>query len=207
MKLLNNSIVGAVAAAGLSLLAAQAQAAPVAGVTLGFDFVSLDSKVFLPTLKAQKITPAGVKPGSVTLYKSGGGEAWFPVSGGAVDTTSFKFDADHSGGLSLACGTTTVDMTALAFDSASKTVTGIVVVDDAANSQGGDLSGRLPLFTLDLTSAKNKTGKGTVSISGVALSLTSGAVTALNTAFNGCGALPTGSTIPVGTATLLLFVK
>jgi len=208
MKLLNNAFAGAVTVASLALLAAApVQAAPTADVVLGSTFLSLDTKTFLPTLKAQHITAAGISPGTYTTFKSGAAEAWFPILGGAVDTTSFHADFDHAGGISLTCGTTTVDLTAFDYDTASSQVTGIVVVKDAANNQAGDLSGRVPLFALTLTAEKGKTGKKVVTIGDVGLSLTSNAVTALNTAFGACASLPTSGSIPVGTATVLVFTK
>jgi hypothetical protein len=189
--------------AGATLPVAAVHAAPAATLAGGYTIVTLDDQVFLPALQSLHITPAAIAPGRLRSYRGGATKASFPIITGVADTGTLNADIDHSGGLSLSCGSTEVDLTAFDIDTVQKQLTGVVVVRNAQNQQQGDVAGRLPLFKLDLSAPAVKAGKHLLSVGNVGLSLTPGAVAALNGAFSGCATLPTGSPIPVGTAKVI----
>lgn len=181
-----------------------AQAAPTAALKGGYTAVALDPG-FLSALQSLKLTPAGIGDAKL-LSVAGATVASFPITLGVADLGKpFKADIGHAGGLSLSCGTTTVELSGFQIDTTAGVLTGAVVVKSAANQQAGDLVGRLSLFDLNLgKAAVSVAGSGrTAVVSNVGVSLTSGAVSALNSVFSGCTSLPTGVTIGVGRATVV----
>ena len=124
----------------------------------------------------------GVSPGTVFPTRLHRGAVNFPIVAGAIDTTTAKGELIHSGGLTLAAGTTKVQLQSFTIDTtgAKPVITGIVSVN-------GQLLGRLPLFNLELPS--NLTlplvpRGGWITLSGVGVKLSGTAAGALNSVFN-----------------------
>ncbi len=151
-------------AATCTLLAAPAfaQSLPIVG---GITSVALTSA---PTLSAAGLAVGGlgsalISPGSVGIPL-----AYFPVTGGSIDTVSFAGSIEHAGsGLSLSSTTATVNLTNFVIDTVGGTLSGNVAV-------GGSSLGVVPLFTL---------GSSGSAVAPFSLSLTSAAAGALTSVF------------------------
>jgi len=133
----------------------------------------------------------GVAPtGSAYASKAG---VSFPITLGLVDGADLTGQIRHSGGLVFAKGATKVYLSRFFID-----------LDDTPSLSGkvGTSFGtgaRADLFSLDLSALKVDAGKRHIALSGVTLTLTAGAATALNGAF-GTDAFTEG--LVIGTATV-----
>ena len=117
----------------------------------------------------------------------------WPVSGGQIAVATVAGTIAHTGGVKLSHAGKSVQVTSFIVNTSTKQVTALV---------GGQ---RLPIFALDLSSVKHQTAVGgTIVESGLKLTLTEQAATALNSAL-GVSAFKTGQLF--GTATLTLAVK
>ncbi len=162
--------------------AAQAQALPIIG---GLTSVTLTAA---PTLASVGLAVAPLGSAQVSPGSAGIPIAYFPVTGGAIDTVSFAGSIQHAGsGLSLSNASATVSLTNFVIDTTTSLLSGNVAV-------GGSGLGVVPLFTI---------GSSGVATSPFSLSLTAAAAGALSTVFgipNLTGAvLGTANTIPITT--------
>lgn len=172
-------------------LAPSISAAPTALLTDGKTTVTL-SNDFLGALVALRLSAGTVGEGTLRS-----GVASFPVTGGALDLATAKGEINHTGGLTLAAGSTRVELLSFNIDtSGSRTVlTGLVTVN-------GDFVGRLPLFDLTLpavTLPLQPQAFNNLFLPGVKVTLSAEAAQALNTVF-GVTAFTQGFNI--GTASL-----
>ena len=152
------------------------------------------SSGFVSALGSLGVTPAAVGP--ATLRK---GVAAFPITYGLVDLTNTLVEVNHVGGLSLTAGSTVVELLDFEIEvlNSSPVLTGIVTVN-------GAIAGRIPLFTIASIGSVYQPNKETLSIQGVALTLSSTAAAALNSVFN-VTAFTSGFSI--GTASTFTFVE
>lgn len=156
-------------------IVAQAQALPITG---GITSVTLTAAPVLvgAGLGVAPLGTAVISPGSTGIPL-----AFFPVTGGAIDTVSFAGTIEHEGsGLALSNATTTVNLTNFLINTSTLLLTGDVAVGATSLSD-------VPLFNI---------GFSGVAISPFSLQVTSTAAGAL-TAFLGLPDL-TGATL--GTA-------
>lgn len=156
-------------------LAAQAgNSAPAVG---GETTVKLDAS-FVEALGSLHVTPAAIGPARLYNYKNAVYAA-FPITTGAIDTADTRAEIDHSGGLSLRAGSTTVSLTDLLIEvtGPGPALTGLVSVN-------GKLVGRIPLFDLSLRGAHVWAENHFVDINGVDLKLSTTAAEALSGAFH-----------------------
>lgn len=122
----------------------------------------------------------------------------FPVTAGGLDLGNTSGEVDHSGGLSLKGGGTTVDLTQFAiqlYPGEAPVITGLVAVN-------GKFAARLPLFDLSLAGAKVVHNDDLITIENVALMLDPKAAGALSQAFG-----TTVPALPVGTANVAAFLS
>jgi hypothetical protein len=158
-------------------------------IVAGSTDVALDSS-FLSALTSLGVTPSIEKPATLT-----GATAAFPVTDGEIDLDTAKAEIFHEGGLSLTAGSTTVKVFNYIIDT-----TGGAPVLTAAAVVNGTLVGRIPLFDLALPSLALPlvpSKKDILSIGNIAVTLSSDAAAALNSAF-GVTAFSAG--FPIGTA-------
>jgi hypothetical protein len=166
-------------AAALAAPAAQAQALPIVG---GVTSVTLTAA---PTLTSLGVGFATLGTAAVSPGSDGIPLAYFPVTGGAIDTATFAGSIEHDGsGLALSSAGTTVNLTDFIIDTVALTLTGQVAVE------GGAALGAVPLFNLGLS--------GNV-VSPFTLSLTSDAAGALSAVFG----LPDLTGVTLGTASTI----
>ena len=165
-------------AIGLAVgMAATAQAAPITG---GTTTVTLTIASTLGALGAS-VSPLG----TATLNTSGTYPvATFPITGGSTSSTGDMIQHNGSGlEISASNPTTIVNTQNYLVDTANEVI-------DAAVSENGTSVGTIGLFTL-----------GSSGLTNVPLTLTSGAVTALNTAFGLSGQDALTTSTPIGTLT------
>jgi hypothetical protein len=121
----------------LAAASAGAQSLPIVG---GFTSVAL---VSAPTLSAAGLSVSGL--GSALISPGSGGipVAYFPVTGGTLNTASFAGSIQHTGsGLSLSSSTATLNLTNFVIDTVGGILSGQAAV------VGGSNLGSVPLFTL-----------------------------------------------------------
>jgi hypothetical protein len=160
--------------------------------------VALDAG-FVEALTTLKLTPAPVGDASISEQ----GVASFPITGGNVayyepGTVSpfVQGEIDHSGGLSLAGGGKTVELTNFVVDPGASVLTGDVSVD------GESAAEQAPLFFLDgRTLDPLQTGDGTAVLEGTTVKLKAEAADLLNETF-GVTALEEGLEIGVAKITI-----
>jgi hypothetical protein len=174
----------------LALSAPIAMAAPSFTTDGGRTSVLLD-RGFLSALQSLSVKPGAISPGRLVASK---GKTWavFGITTGVVDLKPLKAEIAHEGGLTLRAGKTKVELSSFLIDltGSRPVLTGLVVVNDS-------LVGRLPLFDLNLGSAKVQNLHDYLRVNGVAATLSAEAASALNGVF-GITALTGG--LPVGTA-------
>ncbi len=182
---MKQSILAAAAALsfGLASAPAFAQSLPIVG---GVTSVSL---VAAPTLTAAGLTVGGLGTAQISPGSAGIPLAFFPVTGGSLDTATFAGSIQHSGsGLFLSNSSATVNLRDFVIDTVGGTLTGQVSV-------GSTVLGAVPLFTL---------GSSGVATAPFSLSLTAAAAGALSQVFgipNLTGAvIGNANTIPITSA-------
>jgi hypothetical protein len=156
-------------------LSLPALAAPSADFVGGKTSVTLSSD-FVNALTTLKVTPGTVGSGQLKR-----GVAAFPIVSGAGDLGTVKLEVNHRGGLSLSAGKTIVELTDYAITNldGKPVLTGLVKANDS-------LVGRIPLFDLALTSGPKTQavhGITVIELSGVKVTLSKTAATALNGVF------------------------
>jgi hypothetical protein len=174
------------AAALLAMAAAPAVRAQALPITGGITAVTLSAAPTLATL-GLSVAPLGsalVSPGSTGIPI-----AYFPVTGGAINTATFAGSIQHAGsGLSLSNTSATVSLTNFVIDTTTSVLSGNVAV-------GGSALGVVPLFNI---------GSSGVATSPFSLALTAAAAGALSTVFgipDLTGAvLGSANTIPITSA-------
>ncbi len=121
---------------------------------------------------AQALTTLGIAPGVVAPATLEGGEVRFPITGGRIDARTLAGRIAHSGALSLARGTTRVDLR-----------DPLITVDDtpALSALVGDA--RVEVLALDASGARRSIDGDAVTLTGVVARLTAPAAEALNAAF------------------------
>ena len=167
-------LVMAVAAAGLTVLTAGAEASS----QLRFDGGStrlVVNPAILPVLSAKHISLAPVAPATAAAARWNGQDtiaASFPIKGGHVDATTLAGVINHTGGLTFAKGSRSLTVGLFRISiSTNAYLSGAVNLDPAA---------RVSLLKLDLSNA-TVTAKGDwVTVSGVRAYLTKTAADALN---------------------------
>jgi len=176
-------------ALSIASLAPQAMATPTVS-TLGGDTQVTLSPTFLGALDSLGVSASPTFPATIRR-----GVARFPIPTGEVDAESFKGEIVHNGGLNLAAGALTVNISSYVIDTTggAPVLTGLVKVNDS-------LVGRIALFDLALSSApqvRTYGRYGNLRIRDVAVTLNAEAAGALNDVF-GVTAFSAG--IPIGTA-------
>ncbi len=167
----------------LAAAPALAQSLPIVG---GITSVALTSA---PTLASVGLGVGGLGSAIISPGSAGIPLAYFPVTGGSIDTVSFAGSIQHAGsGLALSNPSATVNLTNFVIDTIGGTLSGNVAV-------GATSLGVVPLFNLGAS------GNAAAPFS---LSLTSAAAGALSTVFgipNLTGALiGNANTIPITSA-------
>lgn len=169
-------------------LVSQTWAKPMVVFTGGETTVTLSDDL-IGALGVLGLTAGALEPGTLSEE----GVASFPIVSGALDLQTFIGEIAHTGGLSLSIedGTTTVDLFDFTIDNATADTKLVALTGLAAVNN--DLGGRFPLFKLDFTNAiiEQNDEIGTITISGVDLTLTAVGASALNAAF-GVDALTEG---------------
>jgi hypothetical protein len=163
----------------------------------------------IPALGAEvtRIKPAKLK-GNLNKQNL---RAIFPITTGALDASGNKAQFIHEGGLTLATGNTTVQLTAFAIDfdlffdgdaigtdnRANRIITALIIAN-------GNLLGRLPVFNIDVDSVTSSVSGSTIRFDNVAVTMTQVTATALNEIFNlpGEGGAAFFEGFPVGTLNL-----
>lgn len=175
--------------ASTSTTATSAATTPTAGTSV---LVGAHTSVALnpatsQLLKENVITVTAVGPAtySKTLV--------LPVSGGQIAVATLAGTIDHNGGIKLSHGEKSVEVTTFIVDTSTKQVTALI----------GEQ--RMPVFAINTSSEKRKSETGgTIVDSGLKLTLTEQAASALNGAL-GVSAFKAGQVF--GTATITLAVK
>lgn len=168
-------ICGAALAATLGATAAQATALPITG---GVTAVTLTSA---PTLASVGLGVAPLGSATVSPGSSGTPLAFFPVTGGAIDTDTFAGTIAHDGsGLALSDASTTLNLTDFLIDTVALTLTGNAAF--GATSIPG-----VPLFNIGFSGN---------AVSPFSLTLTAAAAGALTAVFG----LPDLTGLEIGTA-------
>jgi hypothetical protein len=194
---LNRFAIHACLAAGIVFSSGLAFAQQTKPVVYGNTRLTLNS-TFVTGLSQLKFTVSGAYP---TLIQ--GNLLEFPVTSGAIDLTNGIANIDHSGGMTITQGETTVTLQNFIFDT-----TGTQAVLTAMASINGTMYGRFPVF--DLTLPANfaiplKPSAGwTLQYYGIVAALSPELAGGLNTAF-GTNGFVAGTT--AGTIHLLFLVK
>jgi hypothetical protein len=177
MKTIQHACSGFAISALLACATIPAIAAPTVATTGGATVVKL-APSFLGALAQLQVTPGAIGPGKI-YSRDNEVFASFPITTGGIDLGAVKAEVDHSGGLSLTAGATTVQLTSFIIDltgDVAPVLTGLVTVN-------GDLVGRLPLFDLNLGNSVIKPTEHRVSVTNVAVTLNNAAAGALNKVF------------------------
>jgi hypothetical protein len=146
----------------VSATPALAQSLPIVG---GVTSVSLTSASALTGLG---LSVGGLGTAEISPGSAGTPLAYFPVTGGSIDTATFAGSIQHTGsGLSLSTATTTVNLTNFVIDTVAGTLSGNVAV-------GATNLGVVPLFNL---------GSSGIAVAPFSLTLSSAAAGALSTVF------------------------
>jgi len=164
-------------------VSAHAQSLPITG---GLTSVTLTAA---PTLTAAGLSVGPLGSALVSPGSAGIPIAFFPITGGSIDTVTFAGSILHAGsGLSLASASAAVNLTNFVINTTSGVLSGDVAV-------GGSALGVVPLFDI---------GSSGVATSPFSLALTSAAAGALSTVFgipNLTGTvIGTANTIPITSA-------
>ncbi|MDX1930987.1 MAG: hypothetical protein SFU56_00125 [Capsulimonadales bacterium] len=174
-------------------IVAPAFAAPTNNVRFGNTIVRLESG-FLGAISSLGIATSSVTPATVTTDVRGNVLATFPISNGVIDLGTGKAEISHLGGLRFAKGSTVAEITDFRIDStvAQPVITGLVTVNDS-------LVGRIPVFRLQGSVNYPLVPQNgfQLTVTGIELSLTSEAASALNSVF---GVTDLAAGVPVGVA-------
>lgn len=160
----------------------------------------------IPALGADvaRIRPAKIK-GNLNKQNL---RAIFPITTGALDADGDKAQIGHEGGLTLATGNITVQLTAFSIDFDLSTVADAIGADNRVMTAlvvaNGSLVGRLPVFNLGIDSVTGSVSGSTVRFNDVTVTMTEQAATALNAIFNlpGQGGASFFEGFPIGTLNL-----
>lgn len=179
------SVLAAVVVSAFAAAAAPAyaQSLPIVGGTTSVSLVSA------PTLSAAGLSVGGLGSAQLSPGSDGIPLAYFPVTGGTLNTATFAGTIQHAGsGLSLSTAAATVNLSNFVIDTGAGLLSGNVAV-------GGTALGVVPLFSL---------GSSGIATAPFSLSLTSAAAGALSSVFgipNLTGALiGNANTIPITAA-------
>lgn len=152
---------------------------------------------FLTALQGLQVNLAAIESARLSSI-NGNISVAFPITGGAVDLGDTSGEFDHSGGLSLDGGGTTVYLTQFAiqlYPGEAPVITGLVAVN-------GKFAARMPLFDLSLSGAQVEHNDDSITVKNVALTLDPKAAGALSQAFG-----TTVPPLPVGTANVAAFLS
>lgn len=162
--------------------------------TYGHTALALD-----PTT-AGTLTSLGVSVAPIGPAYAADGAVNFPITN-SIGNALVTGQIDHSGGIALSAGTTTVDLQNFVIDVPQQTLTA-----DVTEVQNGSATslGPVTIVALDFSQARFGFGWDGLSLGPVGASLNGTALGALAGAFPALGsALPAGTTsLPLGTATV-----
>lgn len=127
----------------------------------------------LSSTAAGALTSLGVTAGPVTPATAGSAGLAFPVSAGQVARQGFAGRIDHTGGINLTAGATSVDLTRFQIN-----------VDNAPDLTGLVGGSRASILNLDLSNSKIGLSRRNLVITNVGSTLTGPAAAALNGAFS-----------------------
>jgi hypothetical protein len=134
--------------------------------------------------------------------------AIFPITTGALDADGNEAQIIHEGGLTLATGSITVQLTAFSIDFDLFAVAGPIGADNRVMTAlvvaNGSLVGRLPVFNLGIDSVTGSVSGSTVKFNNIGVTMTQAAATVLNGIFNlpGPGGASFFEGFPIGTLNL-----
>jgi hypothetical protein len=181
------AITGVLAATAFVPAAGAAPRAHVAAVNHGYTELVLDQAT------AQALTSLGVTVTPINPAWVYNGGVAFPITNGLLGILASGLTIDHSGGLALSAGNTTVDLTDFDISLPQRQLTAVV--------NGG---ARVAILDLKFAGAKIGYAGGQVSIGPVTADLTAAAASALDTAF-GTTAITPGLELGTATVNLQLF--
>lgn len=127
----------------------------------------------LSTTAAGALTTLGVAAGPVPPATTGSSGLAFPVSAGKVARQGFAGRIDHTGGINLSAGATSVDLTRFQIN-----------VDNAPDLTGLVGGNRASILNLDLSNSKIGISRRNLVITNVGSTLTGPAAATLNGAFS-----------------------
>ncbi|MCW5965580.1 MAG: hypothetical protein KIT83_16200 [Bryobacterales bacterium] len=158
-------------------------------INLGSTTVTLSGD-FAGALSTLGVSAIAAAPGTLSA-----GTLRFPITTGAFDDETGRFEFMHSGALALIAGDTRVELLHFTIDGLGEApvLTGLVAVN-------GSVVGRLPLFNLTPTPGTEPALSFFLSIPDVQVTLRKEAADALNSVFN-IAAFVEG--FPIGTASIL----
>ena len=170
-RAINATLGGAIVRRGLVIGRAQVVALPSELAVLAQG----DTRLALDPAAVSLLNDAGISAapiGPATAVSAG--VLQFPITGGALQTAGPAGRVEHSGGISLSKGSTTVDLRAFTIN---------LDADPDLTAEVG--SSRVSILDLDLTGASITVGAGdgTVRVTGVKAKLSAAAAGALNAAF------------------------
>jgi hypothetical protein len=166
-KALNAAFSTTLFARGLAIGTVRVRAVPAqVELTGGSTTLALDPGA------AQALESLGVEATPAAPGKAAEGGLSFPITGGKLNAKTFAGRIDHSGGIKLAKGSTTVELTRFAINVDSD--------PDLTALLGGE---RTSILNLDLSQLEARVKGRRITLAGVRASLTAGAATALNGAF------------------------
>lgn len=137
---------------------------------------------------ASALSSLGISAAPIGPATSGSAGIAFPITGGSVNAKTLAGTVDHSGGLRLSDGGTTVDLRSFT-----------IRIDDAPDLTADVGGSRVSILRLDLSQAQAAVKGKSVRVSGVRALLSADAAAALNAAF-GTSAFTAG--LLLGTASV-----
>lgn len=183
------SVTRALLATALAVATTTVIAAPTVSTVGGDTRVRLASQ-FTGALGALGVAASPSFPARIS-----NGVASFPIPSGEIDLGTLKGEVNHTGGLNLAAGGLTVNLSSFVIDTtgASPVLTGLVKAND-------NVVARITLFDLRLTSGpvvRPGRNLSSLTVDNVAVTLSAEAAATLNDVFN-VSAFSAG--LPIGTA-------
>lgn len=163
----------------------------IPSITGGNTKIEFDQN-YLTALKTLNLTPTGTGQAQVS-----GNTATFPVTGGSftLSGSTASGTIQHAGGIKLGSGATAITLDNFVLDPAANKMYGdIMVAGQTAGSHVG-------LFDISSSGASVQGSSGSATISGLKLTLSNDAASALNKAMN---TTAIQGNFPVGTATVTL---
>jgi len=121
---------------------------------------------------AAALTAQGIQAAPIAPAFASGGELQFPITGGNVDARTFAGRINHSGGIRLTRGSTSVSLTSFRIN-----------IDSAPDLTARVGTARVSILKLDLSQLTRRVRGRSITLGGVRARLTREAADALNRAF------------------------